>query len=52
MTLPGRIRLVARAQVLETTVLTAKVRHFEVWASLARASELDVAVTPFRPYHA
>ena len=31
------------------TVLTANLRHFDVWARLARAAGLDVTVTPFRP---
>ena len=46
------VLILVSAARLQGTVLTANVRHFEVWASLARASGLDVAVTPFTPYQA
>ena len=29
------------------TVVTANVRHFQLWAEMANAARLDVAVTPF-----
>ena len=31
------------------TVLTANVRHFQMWAALATAARLDVTVTPISP---
>jgi hypothetical protein len=43
------VLILVSAARLHAAVVTANIRHFEVWAKLASAAGLDVAVTPYQP---